>query len=95
MDTWMCAEQYEGFLKIVSCVDSNFFLSHSIKMRPVNPVITDLCGTGESNPTFLAAEGSSTRPRILGATCRSAAEARESWRQAVGRYLIRSRILGF
>ena len=27
---------------------------------------------GGSNPTFLAAEGSSTRPRILEATCRSA-----------------------
>ena len=49
MDTWMCAEQYEGFLKIVSCVDSNFFHSHSFKMRRVNPVITDLRGTRGSN----------------------------------------------
>ena len=30
------------------------------------------CRLGGSNPTFLAAEGSSTRPRILGAICRSA-----------------------
>ena len=30
------------------------------------------CRLGGCNPIFLAAEGSSTRPRILGAICRSA-----------------------
>ena len=34
---------------------------------------------GECNPFFLAAEGGSTHPRILGAIWRSAAEPREAW----------------
>ena len=52
-------------------------------------------GIEGSNPTFLAAEGSSTHPRILGAPCRSTAEARKSRGQAVRRYLMRLRIMGF
>ena len=36
------------------------------------------CRLGGSNPTFLAAEGSSARPRILGATCRSASGGNEN-----------------
>ena len=36
------------------------------------------CQLGGSNPTFLAAEGSSAHPRILWASCRSASGGNEN-----------------
>ena len=47
----------------IACQNVNLWFTWHVRVK---------CRLGGSNPTFLAAEGSSTRPRILGAICRSA-----------------------